>query len=201
MAAGPPALLIEDLHVVTPALLSHAELAEHLARAAADLDAAEVHGLASGLLAGDIESGDRLVSEVLPQPQEGDLVATECRATLQRLVKETEAGLRDESLQFTPLLPDDSTPLRERVQALRDWCESFLYGLGVGSRLPEKLPPGLAEALEDVGELTRLDVADMGDTEAEEQAFTELVEFLRVATLLIRDELNAQASRVRTADD
>jgi uncharacterized protein YgfB (UPF0149 family) len=181
--------------------LSHAELAEHLIRTGADFNAAEVHGLASGLVASDVENGARLVSEVLPPIPEDDLRGNECRAALQRLAAETEADMTDDAFRFMPLLPDDAAPLQERVAALREWCEGFLYGLGVGSGLPGELPPNVIEALEDIGELTRVDISDAEETEADEQAFAELVEFLRMATLLIRGELNPPAAPGQTPND
>lgn len=171
-------------------LLSHAELAGFLSRTGAEPGAAEVHGLATGLLASDSESSDRLVAEVLPQVSEDDLPATECRAALKRLAAETRAALADETLRFMPLLPDDDASLRERAASLRDWCEGFLYGLGIGGDSSQALPPDVTEALEDIGELTRLDIADIGETENEEEAYAELVEFVRVAALLIHDGLS-----------
>lgn len=176
--------------------LSHATLAEYLSRSGAEFDAAEVHGLASGLLASNIDDGGRLVAEVLPLIPEGDLLATECEQALLRLAAETGAHLADETFGFTPLLPDDNAPLPERVAALRQWCEGFLYGLGLGlgSGLPGELPPNVAEALENIGEITRLDTSDVRETEGEEQAYAELVEFIRVAALLIHDELKPRDS-------
>ena len=182
--------------------LSHAELAGFLSRAGAEQDAAEVHGLATGLLASDVGS-DRLVAEILPQVSESDLPAAECQAALQRLAAETRTALTDETFRFMPLLPDDNASLRERSASLRDWCEGFLYGLGLGlgSNVSRALPPDVTEALEDIGELTRLNIADVGEAETEEEAYAELVEFIRVATLLIRDGLSPHAAEGLAHDE
>ena len=186
---------------MTTARLSHGVLAKHLARSGTGFSAAEVHGVASGLLAIEIDRGNRLVAEVLPDVEEGDLLATECRGALERLLAETRAGLEDAALHFAPLLPGDDAPLAERVAALREWCEGFLYGFGIASGLPDELPPDAREALEDIGELTRLDTSGVGETEDEEQAYAELVEFVRVATLLIRDELHPRDARRAVRND
>ena len=74
--------------------------------------------------------------------------------------------------------------------ALRDWCEGFLYGFGIAGVSPDHaLSAEGREALRDIGELTRLDAEQVAEGESEEGALTEIIEFLRVAALLIREEV------------
>ncbi|MEM8547800.1 MAG: UPF0149 family protein [Pseudomonadota bacterium] len=95
-------------------------------------------------------------------------------------------------------LPSEDDDLRDRVDGLAAWVTGFLGGLGEGaglrgSQARQRLTEApLAELLEDLQEMTRASVdADelAEDPESFEQAYTELVEFLRVATQLTFEEL------------
>jgi len=46
--------------------------------------------------------------------------------------------------------------------------------------------PETSEALEDLSEMTRLETATIGYSEEEERAYAELLEFVRMAVMLIR---------------
>ena len=50
---------------------------------------------------------------------------------LGQLYLATRNQLSDDGLEFTPFLPEDSAALAERAQALVEWCEGLLYGLGM----------------------------------------------------------------------
>ncbi|MEW7976408.1 MAG: UPF0149 family protein [Candidatus Sedimenticola endophacoides] len=84
--------------------------------------------------------------------------------------------------------------LTERAGALAEWCQGFLYGIGLAGPLdPETLSREAREALNDLAEITHIDLdapgGDDEEQEQEEQALTEIVEFVRAAVLLLREEL------------
>ena len=167
------------------------ELSRHLESVGADTGAAEAHGLLTGLVASGRVDEAQLVSEIFPARADQDAFTGESRESLLTLAREANAAFADPTAVFAPLLPPDDTPLKERALALRDWCEGFLYGLGVGEADQRTLHADISEAVEDLGELTRLDVAIIGDSEEEEQAFVDLVEFVRAAVMMIQAELAA----------
>jgi hypothetical protein len=88
------------------------------------------------------------------------------------------------------LLPGDETPVTERATALGQWCQGFLYGLG-SSPLPDvdQLPEEVAEIVRDLTALTQIGVDADEPLEESEQAYAELVEFVRVGVQLLHDEL------------
>jgi uncharacterized protein YgfB (UPF0149 family) len=181
----------------TPQVPAYARLARQLAGADVDASPAEVHGIAVGLLCAAVgDSGARLQRELLEDADEGNVLAAECRRSVQALHDRTLAGIDDPDLGFTLLLPDDDRPLAERATALRDWCEGFLYGFGIAGVSPDHaLSAEGREALRDIGELTRLDAEQVAEDESEEGALAEIVEFLRVAALLIREEVRQYRAR------
>jgi uncharacterized protein YgfB (UPF0149 family) len=108
---------------------------------------------------------------------------------LEMAAERTRAALEAGEMGLELLLPDDGAPLRERGQALADWCKGFLFGIGLaGAALHRALSADAREVIGDLTELSRLD-ADEEDNEGSEAAYAELVEYVRVGVLLIHEEL------------
>ena len=146
------------------------------------LTAPQVHGYLTGkILAG---ATDGLNSVLARSEFEG--ADTESLTDGLEAVSEEINLCLAEPEPFDPLLPDDDTPLEERVSALVDWCSSLLSGLGE-SQSGGLMSPEAQEVVEDLQALAEAEYG--GEEEAEEVAFTELVEFLRVAISLLFEEL------------
>ena len=174
--------------------LEHDTLDAALRRCGASWDAAQTHGLLTGSLAASgAATGFGWLDQVLEGTDEGDALRAECEGLLAGLFEETHRQLVERQSEFAPLLPDDADSIAIRTTALAHWCEGFLHGL-VAQRHSEALKARLAEEplaeiIKDMLELTRATVDDDTDTEADETAFSELVEYLRVAAQLAFEEL------------
>lgn len=167
--------------------------------------AAEGHGCLCGALCISADYAlDRWLEELVPV-EEGGSVPEDAEQVLRLLYSDTVRALRGDEMEFEPFLPDDDTSLEQRTTALSQWCEGFLYGLGTTRPIkPEQLPKSIDEILVDFTSISRAE-ADVGDAgEAEEQAYSEVVEYLRAAVQLIHDELldtrNADALDATAAD-
>jgi hypothetical protein len=150
-------------------------------------DAAEAHGTLAGCLCG--ASGYRFedwLREILPEGR-ADRAA---REALKELFGATASALIQPDMEFELLLPAEAESLALRTQALAEWCQGFLYGLGAGS-IPDasELPGEVGEVVRDLVEITRADVDEGQDAEANESAYAELVEFVRVGVQLLFEEL------------
>jgi len=141
---------------------------------------AEIHGTFTGLLCSSPDAGPKSAMDALSDsfgtPLDGSL-----NLLLEKLFQETSKALRDEELRFKPLLPDDESSLGERAEALASWCLGFLYGCGLAASA--SLSKQSQEIMRDLTEISQLDPKVEG--EEDEQAFVELVEFVRVAVQLI----------------
>lgn len=164
--------------------------------------AAEGHGCLCGALCttGDYTL-ERWLEELVPAQDESVItpaITPDVEQPLRLLFSDTLRALRGDEMEFEPFLPDDALPLEQRTAALSQWCQGFLYGFGTARAIkPEDLPASIDEILRDVANISRAEV-DVGDAgEEEEQAYTELVEYLRAGVQLIHDELIA----VRNAPD
>lgn len=157
---------------------------------------AECHGVLCGMICGETgkTAGDFLTHlatlELLDEP---GLAMNE---VMQEAFDSTLQQLEDEEMQFALWLPDDDEPLEDRTDALAQWCTGFLAGLGLGGEMPE-ISEEAAEALTDLQQIARAAYSGLDDEEnlseevedEDEKAFTEIVEYVRVVTMMLREEL------------
>ena len=171
---------------MTRKLPDHDAVSDALRRLTSDLDAAEWHGQLCGMLC--VEPALReaeVLARLLPNPPEG-----EAAEPLHALWTTTRAMLEGGDFDFRPLLPDDDARLESRVEALGHWAQGFLLGLDrMGVKDYGKLPGELPGIAEDLGRIAAAERYALDDEEQAENAYMELVEYLRVAVQLFRAEL------------
>jgi len=171
--------------------LEYQPLADALQRAAATAQAADCHGLLCGMICAAGFADPKLwVAELFEDFNPRDPLQAEAFRMLQGLYEDSLARLNSAELDFELLLPDPECSLRERTESLGEWCSGFLSGLGLGG-LPgsAQLPEEVAELLDDLAQIARVDF-DLDDPSEEDRvAFEEVVEYIRVGTLLIHEEL------------
>jgi yecA family protein len=174
--------------------IDHDALDAALRRCGATWDAAQTHGLLAGRLAiAGSESGFEWLSQVLEGTDPGNALRSECEVMLSALFEATYRQLSERQSEFEPLLPDDQDSTFVRAAALARWCEGFLHGLVSsehGDALKQRLSgEPLADIIRDMLQITRATVEEGGDNDADEEAYAELVEYLRVAAQLTYEEL------------
>jgi len=159
-----------------------------LAAAGSHADAAEAHGSLCGALCSTAPY--RLqdwVNEILP---DRGALSEESAAVLERVFTATATSFGEQGMAFEPLLPDDEQPLTGRANALALWCTGFLYGLGAGQIADlDALGGDVGEIVRDFSEISRATGDDADADESNEQAYAELVEFIRVAAQVVFEEL------------
>lgn len=139
----------------------------------------ELHGLAVGVVAGmpteDPIIGARIIDDLRPGLCTQSLL-TELYTSIQK-------QLDAEDLSFCPMLPnDDEETIQIRLEALGDWVSAFLEGFNSTEHLKNE---ELTETLTDFGEIAKVD-PNVENTPDAESSYIDLVEFVRVGTLLIR---------------
>jgi uncharacterized protein len=152
-------------------------------------DPAEAHGTLAGALCSSRDYGlIEWLREILPEdsPDEAALQSSVLQNVYDAMVRQLAGNDAD----FQPLLPDDDAPLPERADALSAWCQGFLYGLGSGTTPdPATVSTEAGEIIRDITEITHVGVEAGDDTEENETAFAEVVEFVRVGVQLLFVEL------------
>lgn len=165
-------------------LPSYAEIADASRQGRLATDPAELHGALCGWLAGggaDIAAwpARALADDQLPAPEPG--------SALDRLRLASVAQLEDRNFDFELLLPGADVPAVERADALFGWCRGFLgaFGLAAGAQPP--LSEEGSEALQDLARLAQAS-PESGDEDEDEDALSEIEEYVRVAVLLLHGD-------------
>lgn len=180
---------------------SYQVLDELLLRADAECDAAECHGVVTGLAcSGETQGVDAWLVHIIGDLDPAESQVAECRAMIVQVYRSCRADLESELMTFEPMLPDDTESLSVRAAALGRWCQGFLFGLSF-ARLPdlESLPGDIAEIIRDLSEISRAGADDDGDEDESEKSYLEIVEFVRVSAQLVHEELQSAADTTDAA--
>jgi len=174
--------------------IDHNELDAALRRCGSTWNAGQTHGLLCSCLAlAGAEGASRWLAQVLADTDPENTLCTECQAMLEALCTSTWQQLSERQSDFMLLLPDDDDSAQVRTEAMGQWCEGFLHGLVSETHcdeLRERLASDpLSDIIKDLLEITRATVGEEADEQAADNAFAELVEYLRVAAQLTYEEL------------
>ncbi|MDM8348701.1 YecA family protein [Pseudomonas sp. sp1636] len=102
---------------------------------------------------------------------------------LQEMVKGELCG---DEVTVVLLLPSDDAPLGERAAAIGQWCQGFLGGFGLTAG-DSALSAEAMEVLQDLSAIAQVQNA-LEESEDGENDYMEVMEYLRVAPLLLFSE-------------
>lgn len=172
----------------TPTFPTYTAVTSALKKTPEKPEGAQVHGLFSGLLCANPkkagENWQRLLLGEEPNPTALEI--------LQELYESTYHQLSEFSFEFSLLLPSDSKDIRVRAEALGLWCQGFLMGLRQGHiRIEHRSPGEVTDAINDIIEIAQVNYEDILENEEDETAYFELVEYVRLAVLMIYQDLTS----------
>ncbi|MEE4378417.1 MAG: UPF0149 family protein [Candidatus Competibacteraceae bacterium] len=157
-------------------------------------DPAETHGTLCGMLCVEPTLNGTIWLERIISDLFADAPSTPVQDDLLALYSATVAQLQADEYTFTLCLPDDESTLTQRATALTHWCQGFLSGLGAqGVMIQQGRTDEVEEFIKDVFMITqgmRCETDSANDQE--EQAYCEIVEYVRVGVLLVYQELTDQ---------
>jgi uncharacterized protein YgfB (UPF0149 family) len=189
--------------------VTFAEVVRVLEGLGSTVPAAEAHGCLVGALCTTPHYPmERWLEEIIPDEERR--ADDDSQQALRLLYADTLNALRGEEMDLELLLPGDEVPLEVRAGGLSQWCQGFLYGFGSTGPMNNKmgpkqedLPANVNEILSDLTHIGRASVEIEGDAEneSEEEAYAEVVEYVRVGVQLIHDELSpAQGHRIEMGE-
>ena len=150
---------------------------------------AEIQGMFCGMLGGGmpLECQDWLepLADFIHQ---GESFSKEVDQAFKSLLHSTCQELVDSDFALVLCLPEDSSPINERGQALLSWVQGFMLGFGLHQDDLTGCSDDVKEALEDFAEISRMD-DEMNEDEESEQALFEVMEYVRVTAMLCFNEL------------
>ncbi|WP_440053865.1 UPF0149 family protein [Pseudoalteromonas sp. T1lg65] len=160
---------------------------------------AEVHGTISGLLACglNIEESEYLglLSDVFNEGQKFD---SSIREFCVELYKQVSTRFNDGEFQFELYLPREDESLQDQAEALISWIAGFLLGFGLKRKDYGTLSADVKEVINDFSEITKLDTR-FDETEDDQQALHEVIEYTRVSALLCFAEMGKESQLTTTS--
>lgn len=174
----------------TPSLPAYTEVEDALKKLSTHYDAAQTHGLMCGLISATSGKKNTHWEDMLGGKK--DLHSHE---VLLQLYEISYHQMSEFSFEFSLLLPDDDVGINQRAEALGLWCQGFLAGLEKGKvPIQNREESEMTEALNDLVEISQVnydDIANNNENEEDETAYFELIEYVRLAVLMIFQELQS----------
>lgn len=180
-------------------LPSYTELDRALNQTTLKLHPSQAHGLICGILCGkQANPSDKVAWE---EAITGDGVEAEkTHQLLQTLYAVSAKQLKDFLFELEMVLPPDSEELALRAEALTLWCQGMLTGLKfVQVPIEGREPDELKEAIDDLVEIAKMNYEEVVATEEDEAAYTELVEYVRMAAIFIYQDLHADEAPIEAS--
>lgn len=150
---------------------------------------AELHGLLLGRsVAGAGFDPDGWLADATELFQSEHEISDNVRNALIGLQEMVKGELTGDDITVVLLLPTDDAPLAERAAALGQWCQGFLAGFGLTYRA-NALSGEATEVLQDLAAIAQVQDA-LEESDDGESDYMEVMEYLRVAPLLLFTEVN-----------
>ncbi|MDH3355735.1 MAG: UPF0149 family protein [Chromatiales bacterium] len=168
------------------------QLNQWLKSLGANIGPVEFHGMLAGLITTQGAEAEQLYrEELIPSDYDpADLLQQEALDGIALPYASLREQLNDSQLSFYPLLPDDERDFEERVDAVAEWCQGYLFGLSRGG-LPDtaRLSDETNEFLQDMLSISRAENFELDGDEEDESALHEIIEYLRAGVMVVHDEL------------
>lgn len=154
-------------------------------------DAAELHGIICGMLAGGMDMDNEKWTDSLSDfVNAGEPFPTEISKAISELYQQVCQQFSEGDFSLALCLPEDAAPIIERGQATIAWVQGFLLGFGVQQEEMKSCSEEVKEALKDFSEIVRMDY-EMPEDEESEQALFEVMEYVRISAMLCFSEMGS----------
>lgn len=173
---------------------SYQSLTDALLKTDLRLHASQAHGIMCGIIC-----GNKLHTPVAWENliTGGDTVAAPTKEELHTLYNTSGQQLKEFLFDLQLLLPEDEDDLTSRAEALTLWCQGFLTGLKfINIPIVGREPSDTTEAIDDLIEIAKLNYEQVISTEEDEAAYVELVEYVRMAVILIYQNIHETTARI-----
>ena len=158
----------------------------------------ELHGLLTGqLVAGVRADAEAWLAMVVAHLDVQGLEDDDDKAELVVLYDMALEQLTGPDFGFQLLLPEDDMELAGRTESLGAWCSGFLSGFGLGfDHTKQKLSSEITDSMEDLASIAQASFDADDDEQKDDSAETsymELVEYVRLAAMMVFAEFNLLA--------
>jgi uncharacterized protein len=158
----------------------------------------ELHGLLTGQLAAGVRVDAQALLTMVVSHLDVQTLEDDDKAELVALYDLVLEQLSAADFSFQLLLPEDDTELTSRTESLGAWSSGFLSGFGLSfDHTKQSLSSEITDAMEDLANIAQVsfDVDDEYlEGESAETSYLELVEYIRLAAMMVFAEFNVSDS-------
>jgi len=170
---------------------AYEQVADVLGYSAGSTMPSQVHGMLAGFICAGKKMDGVAWMESFANNATADALSSchQGRNVLLKLYEISEQKIIDMAFDFRLLLPDDEEDLSMRAKALGYWCQGFIGGLrfaGVDSK--DLCSQESKDAFIRFTEIAKIDYESVEVTEEDEKAYVSVLEYVRLAVLMIHSE-------------
>ncbi|HHE3485755.1 TPA: YecA family protein [Pasteurella multocida] len=164
---------------------SYSDFSQQLKTAGIALSAAELHGFLTGLICGGIH--DQSWQPLLFQfTNENHAYPTSLLQEVTQIQQHISKKLADiDGFDFELWLPENEDDVFTRADALSEWTNHFLLGLGLAQPKLDKEKGDIGEAIDDLHDICQLGYDESDDKEELSEALEEIIEYVRTLACLL----------------
>lgn len=153
------------------------------------VSAAETHGIIAGILTLRPTLVQAKLENTLIENLDCRQVTQEQWDMINQAGKQIADSFAKQDFSFDLLLPEDTSELEHRLDALGCWCRGYLSGLGIVGIGDSALNNAIVkELVQDLSQIAHVSL-ELTQSDEDEANYIELVEFVRVSVQNIEQEL------------
>lgn len=147
---------------------------------------AELQGLLMGFYSAGLDIDDHSWRKpLLKQLSKSGPIPSVLEMKLQQINNALQEMITSQIFGLELLLPGDEDSTVARGEALGYWCQGFLLGYMQLTDHVEETDEDIADALEDLEEISNIDLDSIGDSEEDEKLLFAITEHIKVAAQMI----------------
>ncbi|MFV0574997.1 MAG: YecA family protein [Vibrio sp.] len=163
-----------------------------LTSASLSVTPAELHGLIAGMLSGGMKAdSDQWKAILVDYTNDGMGWPSKAMAAAEAIFAFTAKELSGTSMELSMMLPEDDD-LMDYADAVSEWSNHFISGLGLSGANLAKLSSETKEALADVEEISKLGIDEDDDLNEQAILLEQVIEHVKVCVLTIHSDLGAK---------
>ena len=161
-------------------------------------EASEAHGTLCGMICISGQANiNQWLSLIFENQDPNDLSLQSTKQVLTNLYTETLEKFTNSNYDLDIFTHDDNISLDVRIEDLGYWCQGFLYGLSLSGLTDiNKLPEEASEILQDMSDISKAGYSTEDSDEENENAFAEIIEYIRVGVYVVYNTFNTEDSTV-----
>ncbi|EEX51200.1 yecA family protein [Pasteurella dagmatis ATCC 43325] len=174
---------------------SYSDFSQQLKNSGIAVSAAELHGFLSGLICGGIN--DQSWLPLLYQfTNENHAYPTTLLSEVTKIHQHISKKLADiDGFDFQLWLPENEDDIFARADALSEWANHFLLGLGLAQPKLDKEKGDIGEALDDLHDICQLGYDESDEKEELSEALEEIIEYVRTIACLLFSHFQPQTEQ------